>query len=272
MTHYYGTIKKRGDKLIFIPVSEIEQVSPAEEDIFPQVSEIGQATPRLYRRPGLIRPAKTLRRKGLAKTLKQAEKATKSAQKGIITTRAGTSVAQAFYHKKSYSQYFANKSRITFFDVQPDPDGIFTNIPEPYFRSEMVFLGIKVDIEPTPLQDKNDTYAYLSAVQTLTNSTVQLRINDNIPITFSFKDIAPVIETDVAGVGTDRYLTIHFRSRPMVEFGDIIKSNFFKISKHDRAYLVVLSDTAFPALGAGAIDFNIKVYLYARAPKRLLGG
>jgi hypothetical protein len=268
---YYGKIVKRGGKIFFYPMEAIEEkgVAPGEETIFPAVEQL--APSRVVITPKPVSPGQRQIVKA-KKVTQYALQASSAAEKGLIITRPGASVSQPFYHKKSYVKEIQGKPRVTFFDVQPDPDGLITNIPEPYFRSPATFIGIKIDIEPTPLKDTANAYKYLDALQALTNAVYQLRINDQIAAVFSFKDVGPIIETDIAEVGGNEVLTIHFKPRPMVEFGDIIKSNFFSITSKDRVYLVLLSDASFPGLGTGAVDFYIKPYLFARVPRRLIGG
>jgi len=269
---YYGEIRKRGGRIYFYPIEAIGQ-APGEEELFPGVSQATTPTTpqKVVITPKPVSPEEK-RLRMYKKTAQEALIASESAQKGLLLTRYGHSMAYAFYHKKSYVKDFAGRSRVIFFNEHPDADKLTCNIPEAYFKIPAVFLGIKIDIEPTPLKDVAGAYKYLEAIQALTNSTVQLRINDEIAYTFPFKDIAPVIETDVAEVGGNEVLTIHFKPRPMVEFGDIIKANYFSIRPQDRAYLLILIDGAFPGLGSGAVDFGIKPYLYARSPRRMLGG
>jgi hypothetical protein len=268
---YYGKIVKRGGKIFFYPIEAIEEkgIAPGEETIFPAVE---QAAPsRVVITPKAVSPEQKKLVKA-RKVTQYALKASSAAEKGLIITRPGASVGQPFYHKKSYAKEIQGQARVTFFDIQPDPDGLKTNVPEPYFRSPATFIGIKIDIEPTPLKDTGNAYKYLDALQALTNAVYQLRINDQIAAVFSFKDIGPIIETDIAEVGTNEVFTIHFKPRPIVEFGDIIKSNYFSVTSKDRVYLVLLSDISFPALGSGAVDFYVKPYLFARVPRRLIGG
>jgi len=289
---YYGKIVKKGGKLYFYPMEAVEAkagVAPGEEQLFPAVEQAITPVrrPKPVTRPiSPVRPVRPIRpvrppltpeeRKTMRaeKIAQQALMASSAAEKGLIVTRPGSSVGQPFYHKKFYAKEIAGRGRVTFFDIQPDPDGIITNVPEPYFRSPATFIGIKIDLEPTPLKAVGAAHvdSYLSAIQALTNSVLQLRINDQIAATFSFKDIAPVIETDIGAVANEQVFTIHFKPRPMVEFGDILKSNYFSVTSKDRVYLVLLSDVAFPLLPMGLVDFSVKPYLFARVPRRLMGG
>lgn len=270
-----GKIVKRGDKYVFIPM----EAMPGEEELFPsteaQAITVRPVAPRPYTGP--VRPTQTPLTPPRAEQLateqaKEAIKAAAAARRGLLITREGASVSRGFYHKKSYSTDFAGKSRVMFYDREPDPDGLITNIPEPYFKSPITFIGMKIDIEPSILRDVDDAYKYEQAIQALTRSIVIIRVNDTNVYTLPFKDLAPIVDTKITSVGNERHTIFEFEPSKIRELGDLIKANYISISSKDKLSLIIVTDESFPKLGTGAVDFMIIPYLYGRATRRIIGG
>lgn len=279
----YGKIIDRGGKKIFVPTEDIGEqtgVPPGEEELFQAIEALPihlryRLLKWLPRRPGLTVVRGKAAEKVAGKAAKYAIKATAAARRGLLITRPAASISKAFYHKKSYHDEIQDKSRVIFLDAAADPDGLITNLPEQYLKTPATLLGIKIDIEPAQLFDENDAYNYQAIMQALTSAVVQLKVNDTTVATFSFKDIGPVLETDIAyqtAAPNNKVQTFHLRARKFVEFGDIIKSNYISVTSKDKVYLIIMSDTAFPALGSGATDFKVVPYILARVPRRVIGG
>lgn len=269
-----GKIVKRGDKYIFVPM----EAMPGEEEILPTEATpitVRPVTPRPYTgpvRPTLTPLTPTSAEKIAAKQATEAIKAAAAARKGLLVTREGASVSKGFYHKKSYAQDFAGKSRVIFFDKEPDPDGLITNVPEPYFKTPITFIALKLDIEPAVLEDTDDAYRYKEALQALTKSICIIRVNDTNIYTIPFKDIAPVIDTKVTEAGGSKITIYELEPSKPRELGDLIKANYISISSKDKLSLIIVTSEAFPSLGANATDFTIIPYLYGRATRRIIGG
>jgi len=251
-----GKIIEKGGKKIFIPVSAM----PGEEEIFPAMEQKALPTP--------LTPTQ---RKKIAR---QALKASIQAKKGIITSRPGASIAKEFYHIRSYSTDFAGKNRVEFFNVFGDVDGLESNIPSPYFKTEALLTGVRLEINPPALLDTG-AYNYLSVIQALYNAILQIRLNDGIVWSVSVKDIAPELrhETEVIpGTPPTVYSAITLLPAKPKKFGDAIKDNFIMTTINDKLSILIISKTAFPSLGAGATDLYIKPIIRARVPQRIVGG
>lgn len=259
MAEMIGKIIERDGKKIFVPL----EAAPWEEDIFPKMEGVERT------------PAGTVTPKPLPKPITTARLATQAAmasRRGIITTREGSSIAKEYYHRKSYIKDFVGKSRVEFGDTFGDTDGLISNFPEPFFKTEALITGVRLEIEPPILKDVNSTYGYVRAIQVLYNAIFQIKLNDGLIWSASLKDLAPQITYEMESDGTNVYDAISFHPAKAKLLGDRLRTDFIKTSEKDKVTLVIVSLEAFPSLGSGATDFYIKPILRARQPQRITGG
>ncbi len=272
-------IKTKDGKIIAKPIEAVPtEAIPLEEDIYPEVGVWGEER-RLKKIfiPRLREQEELRRRARLKKYAKETSKVVRAAEEGVLVTRDAFSQSYTWYFRRPYSE-MAGKSSVLFFNESGDPSGFKSNVLEPFIRQEAILIGMKIGIEPATLEDKNDTYGYGSAFTALYQSAVQLYINKDSIKTFSFQELAPSIDKDIAintaATPPEKFSTYSLRERPndvWKYFGDELKESFIKVHYRDQVYVVVESKNAFPPLGQNAVDFNVVLYLKVRAPKRVVG-
>lgn len=197
---------------------------------------------------------------------------------GVAPERPVVARPEEFYSvlaksSNSYQPGIADKSRLDFFTLTPDPEKIYGNYGKGYIEMPANIQGIKVEFYPTNPQHIEGTSKYRDAINLIAEGVLTLYVND-IPVGYwKVDDISHAYSVDAwydTTTGSTAFVAnlILNDVQPTI-MKDLIASKVVTTKGADRIYCSIQLDSTLAAASVPT-DFLVKCTLLIRPQRTLI--